>query len=433
MFASHPRAKHWSPKNSRQANQIAMNSHNKFLFECCICHHECEKSPYEMVSLKGWCLYCELRKLCNGDCDFCYANSFASHEYAQHWIYEQNDKTPREIFKRCSTKYWFHCPVCEHDFKKAPKRITGKNNGCCYCNSHTLCEEDNCEFCYNKSLASDPRVEQFRGNEHGKTARQIVKKGKEICTFECETCKHFFSSKIGDVIMNDRWCGYCDSKRWCEDKACEKCIALSFASHERARYIVDKSIDLTRVRKGSIDKYEFKCEKCPYIFSKRLSDVIRGSWCPKCVNKTEKKLFDILNEMYEDTIFQKQFVWCKGPKNKVYPFDFFIPSKQLIIELDGEQHFKDVPVWKKSCVEQKKRDVFKMTLANKYKYSIIRLLQPDVLADKNNWKNLLIEAIDEIDCADDIMNIYIGKNNIYGDHIRGVRTANKLITNVTKQ
>jgi len=368
--------------------------------------------------------------LCDDDCNYCFEKSFASHEYAKYWIQEKNDKTPREVFLGSKKKYWFRCNTCKHDFDKQLKRIKATNGWCYFCNSTELCDDKDCNFCFNKSLASDKRVEHFRGSASGKTARYIIKKGKEICTFECQTCKHLFDVRIGNVIMLDHWCGYCGSRRWCEEE-CEKCYAVSFASHERAQYIVDESIDLSRVRRSSTDKYEFKCEKCKFHFEKRPSDVIRGSWCPKCINKTEKKLFDILDKMYDDVEFQPRFDWCKSPLNNVYPFDYCIPSKRIIIELDGDQHFKDVLNWT-PCIEQKKRDVFKMIRANKNDYSVIRLRQPDVLADKNNWKNLLIEAINDIDNSDDIMNIFIGKNNIYDEHIKGVAKS-KLAQNINRE
>lgn len=38
---------------------------------------------------------------------------------------------------------------------------------------------------------------------------------------------------------------------------------------------------------------------------------------------------------------QHQFVDCKNPKTNYYlKFDFFIPSKNTLVEFDGEQHFK---------------------------------------------------------------------------------------------
>ena len=429
MFSDHPRAARWSFKNNVDVNTVTMNCHTKFLFDCVDCGHEITQSPNSIVSLDRWCPYCEHQKLCDEDCDFCFDNSFASNKYANQWIYELNDKTPREVLSGTSKKYWLKCDTCKHEYEKSLKRIKEKN-GCYFCNSTYLCEDEDCDFCFNKSLASDPRAEHFISSESGKTTRQIVKKGKEMCTFECQTCKHLFTIKVGNFIQLDQSCGFCTGRRWCEEE-CAKCYAVSFASHEKALQIVDKDIDLSRVRRSSKDKYEFECEVCKFHFEKAVSDVTRNSWCPKCVNKTEKKLFDILNKLFDDVIFQKHFDWCIGLKGRAYPFDFFIPSKGIIIELDGEQHFKDIKNWL-PYVEQQKRDIFKMNKANKKEYSVIRLFQPDVLADKNNWKKLMLTAIKDIEGFDEITNIFIGKGNLYNKHIEGVEKS-KLAQNIKRE
>jgi very-short-patch-repair endonuclease len=38
-------------------------------------------------------------------------------------------------------------------------------------------------------------------------------------------------------------------------------------------------------------------------------------------------------------INQKSFEDCKSPKNWSMRFDFYIPSKNLLIEFDGKQHY----------------------------------------------------------------------------------------------
>ena len=67
-------------------------------------------------------------------------------------------------------------------------------------------------------------------------------------------------------------------------------------------------------------------------------------------------------------------------------------DNNLIIELDGQQHFHNVSNW---CdVEARQKcDVYKMQKAILNGYSIIRLLQSDVWNDKNNWEEKLSQVI----------------------------------------
>jgi very-short-patch-repair endonuclease len=93
-------------------------------------------------------------------------------------------------------------------------------------------------------------------------------------------------------------------------------------------------------------------------------------------------------------------------------FDFCIPEYNIIIELDGLQHFKQVRNWS-SPEEQNKSDKFKEKCANDNNYSIIRLLQDDVFNDKYNWLDELKNNIEKIKNENIIQNIYMCKNNEY--------------------
>ena len=141
---------------------------------------------------------------------------------------------------------------------------------------------------------------------------------------------------------------------------------------------------------------------------------LQGSGCPKCYNKTEGKLHIWLNIYYPNLItpqFSPEWIGlCK--------YDFLIKDIKLIIELDGEQHFKNVKHWKgdeNSYIEQQDSDVYKMKKANEKGYSVIRLLTKDVRKDKNNWEERLLAAIKPYDTP---TNIFICSNNEYEHHKR---------------
>ena len=147
---------------------------------------------------------------------------------------------------------------------------------CRYCVSLAFCEKD-CDYYFSKSLASDARPRCFVRSESGRQPHQISKKGSERYTFKCETCDHEFTSTVRNITFKNNWCGFCGNQKWCEDKNCIKCFNASFASNEKAQYIVDKTIDLSRVRKTSPNIYEFCCEVCNNMFSTSAAIVSSGS------------------------------------------------------------------------------------------------------------------------------------------------------------
>jgi very-short-patch-repair endonuclease len=138
----------------------------------------------------------------------------------------------------------------------------------------------------------------------------------------------------------------------------------------------------------------------------------KGSGCPKCYPTTELYVLDYLKNYYPTNISQFKLDSCK---NKVFlRFDYCIPEIKIIIELDGEQHFKQVGKWK-SCKLQLERDIYKMNKAHQEGYKIIRITQMDVFKYKEKWlENNLLPEIKSTDRN----HIFISSDDtIYDKHI----------------
>ena len=67
-------------------------------------------------------------------------------------------------------------------------------------------------------------------------------------------------------------------------------------------------------------------------------------------------------------------------------------NKQLIIELDGAQHFVQVSNWKPPLHNQI-RDKYKEKKAKQKKLKIVRCIQEDVLMERNNWEEKLMKKL----------------------------------------
>jgi len=152
--------------------------------------------------------------------------------------------------------------------------------------------------------------------------------------------------------------------------------------------------------------------ECKNEFESKLSHITDGSWCPNCRYKTEDKLNKILSEKYSSLKSQYKVDWCKDKKH--LPFDFVIEEKNIIVELDGIAHFKQVAKWK-TLEHNRKRDLYKMKCANENGFSIIRILQEDIFKDKYDWLSELCVNIEKITSENRVQNIYMCKNNEYKD------------------
>ena len=83
-----------------------------------------------------------------------------------------------------------------------------------------------------------------------------------------------------------------------------------------------------------------------------------------------KKIFDENNIQYET---QKTFPECYD--NRCLPFDFYIPDLNMLLELQGEQHYKPVEHFggQKSFEKIKKHDRIKDEFCSMYGYVFLKI------------------------------------------------------------
>jgi len=411
-FASHPKSQFWSDKNNINPKFIFKSSGKKYYFNCEKCNHEFEMQ-LDNVCKDRWCPYCCIpsRRLCEiYNCKNCYNRSFASHSKSKYWS-EINKVTPRELFLNNNSKFWFNCDKCSHIFLKALNDINF-NGWCPYCCNQKLCDNYKCNDCFLKSFASHSKS-RFWSLENKVKPREVFKNSNKKFKFLCD-CNHIFDTILRDFSNDNGGCPYCSipGKKLCSDMTCQHCLNRSFESHPKSCFwSLENKVKTREVFKNSNKKYWFICEK-NHKFESSLGNINNNQWCPLCKNKTEGKLFTELQTLYPSLITQFKQDWCK--RITYLPFDFCIPEYKIIIELDGRQHFKQVSNWS-SPEEQFDNDKYKETCANDNEYSIIRLLQEDVYYDKYDWFKELCDAIEDIKNGDEVVNIYLCKNNEYND------------------
>ena len=195
---------------------------------------------------------------------------------------------------------------------------------------------------------------------------------------------------------------------------CLNCFENSFASSSKAIYWSERNIVKPRnVFKSAYKKYIFNCNKCNKEFNTTLGHVTGGKWCPHCINKTEHKVFDEMIIYYPTLQQQGRFKWCKNEETKrLLPFDFVIPEYNIIIELDGNQHFTQVANCK-TPEETQLRDKYKMKCANDNGYSMIRITQYDIFCGKYRWIEDLKASIEKIKLEKKVQNIFLCRNDEY--------------------
>lgn len=110
-------------------------------------------------------------------------------------------------------------------------------------------------------------------------------------------------------------------------------------------------------------------------------------------SKWEMLINDFLIGLNVDFIFQKRFTDCTNEKGSdMLPFDFYLPCYKIIIEYDGEHHFRPVKGW---GGEEK----FNVTLQNDYiknnycKMNNITLLRLPYTYTEEDIKNEILNIL----------------------------------------
>jgi very-short-patch-repair endonuclease len=339
---------------------------------------------------------------------------FDKHPKSSFWS-KINEKKPSEVALNSHKKFWFDCE-CGHKFESSLLNINQANNWCGYCSNppKNLCDNENCKICFNNSFASHEKA-KYWSNENQLNPRQVFKNAdRKKYKFDCD-CGHKLEIVIKGLTRENKWCKFCAHQSLCGNENCKMCFNNSFASHQKAvNWSNDNQLNPRQVFKSSGKKCKFNCDYCNHIFETRVSDVTRNVWCPACVNKTEKILYEKLIFFYPMLKRQFKVDWCKNVRH--LPFDFVIEDKKIIIELDGPQHFTQVSNWV-SYENTHNNDLFKINCANCNNFSVIRILQEDVFYNKYDWLNELICNIEKILNENRVQNIFMSKHDDYKDYL----------------
>lgn len=97
---------------------------------------------------------------------------------------------------------------------------------------------------------------------------------------------------------------------------------------------------------NSTSNLKIRCGECGNIFKTSLANYeynnkIRCDSCSQRISTPERSVMDFLSEYKINYIYNHTFDDCAS--KKLLPFDFYLPDYNLIIETDGEHHFR--PVW----------------------------------------------------------------------------------------
>ncbi len=177
----------------------------------------------------------------------------------------------------------------------------------------------------------------------------------------------------------------------------------------------DDTYDYSEVEYITVeDKVKLICKKEGHIHFITPNEHYKNNGCMYCKNSTEKKVYNHLYKKFKSSIIhQKRFKNILEIKNN--PFDLYFPDYNLIIEIDGDQHFKTVDYFKETYEERQLADFKKMYHIQKNNnITIVRIYQMEIYKNSYDWKKKILDFIKKYDEPQIIY--FSNKKGVYDDY-----------------
>lgn len=298
-------------------------------------------------------------------CARCDGSERFTTEYFKEWVFGEvgDEYTVFGEYKNNHTKMLMrhNNESCEN-YEWWVNPVDFKNNG-------SRCPKCNNRFFYD-TASFKKEVEKNHGNEFIVLGEYKHADEKIRIRHNEEACGYYEWNALPYVIKKS-------------DSGCPKC-------NNRARVTVE--IIKEKVRELEGDEYQVVSEKrvtskfkirhvtCGNEYLVTPWNFYQGKRCPNCKSsKGERAIKNLLDEWGIGYEKEKAFANLKDKKSLRY--DFYISSSNLLIEYDGEQHFKPIKYSSNMTLEKaekrfedyKERDRLKNDYARKEKIALLRI------------------------------------------------------------
>ena len=265
------------------------------------------------------------------------------------WDYKKNyPLTPQDIPYESAKQVAWICKKCGYSWEKAINRRTGRGDGCPVCSNSIVVTGLNDFVTMCKKNNRLDLLEEWDTKENNKRGIDPTKESfgsATSVTWKCKTCKCNWDAKIIYRTQGHKsGCLVCANKKIVEGVN----DLATFCKNNDLEYLLkewdyakNKDKKPSMFPKGTPKRVWWRCSKCNYSWkasiSARTGEDRTG--CPKCrASKLENLGITIFSNC--EISFKKEYVVRLSDKH-YFRYDFLLKDYKLLIEFDGEQHFKD--------------------------------------------------------------------------------------------
>lgn len=227
---------------------------------------------------------------------------------------------------------------------------------------------------------------------------------KTYIVCKCAKCGEFVRLRR-DHYLHGVGCGICSGKI-----ALKGYNDLATCRPELVQYFADPE-DATKVVEFSHKRVGVQCPTCGFkkdVVVARLSK--NGFRCPICYGgftMPNRCMASVLKHLGYEFKSEATFEWGRN-----YRYDFFVPSKNIIIEMNGKQHYESSPIWNPlDEIEETDRIKTRLAIQNGYTFYAIRAdrSEPKYIIDQIIKSGLIDSLVDSVnistlerDCMEDV-------------------------------
>lgn len=311
--------------------------------KCKICNHEW--TPYGKKLLEGsGCPNCNILSKRKSNEDFI------------NELKEINDNIePLEEYVLTNKKILFRCKIDGYEWRTMPTKVLGgKGCPCCAGNARRTIDEI-------RKILEDKNI-TLLSTEYKNIHSKI--------SVKCNKCEYEWDTEP-NVLLNHP-CG------------CPKCYGNIKKTHDEfvqeLNQINDKLKVLTEYL-GANENITCECLECGYTYDTTPHSLLSGHGCKYCNHTlTEKVVKDIFTNRNIEFTFQKTFDELIGVGGRKLSYDFYLPKYNMLLEIQGQQHYypvdfggKGIDFATKQFERQKIHDVLKKEYAQKNKYELFEI------------------------------------------------------------
>lgn len=256
-------------------------------------------------------------------------------------------------FTKASGPIDYQCLTCGKIYHKSRANHLYENK--------TLCQK-----CY---TARDSEIRnKFLNYIQKRNDFEVISQISAVTTpikIKCLKCNNIFEVTMHNFIANEHHsCPYCGKNG----------APIPQYVYEQ-RLIKNGKNDYTIISYKNITSPMLIQHECGFTFKVNPSNFLNSRGCPKCfkmISKGEQKIINYLEKIQIPYEHQKYFHKSEiGTKS----YDFYLPEQNLLIEYQGEQHFKPHNFWggEKKFQEQLEHDKIKRQFAQKQEIKLLEI------------------------------------------------------------